>query len=87
MKNSNKPKICSFDEWTPPFDNNPQICNLEPLSLACWIAFKNFSFSKKVFSFKALLIKVNGSKLQIWGLLSNGGVHSSNEHIFGIRIS
>ena len=28
--------------------------------------------------------KDNGSKLHIWGLLSNGGVHSSNEHIFGL---
>ena len=28
--------------------------------------------------------KDNGSKLHIWGLLSNGGVHSSNEHIYGL---
>ncbi|RHM60873.1 2,3-bisphosphoglycerate-independent phosphoglycerate mutase [Coprobacillus sp. AF33-1AC] len=28
--------------------------------------------------------KDNNSKLHIWGLLSNGGVHSSNEHIYGL---
>lgn len=28
--------------------------------------------------------KDNGSKLHIWGLLSNGGVHSSNEHIYAL---
>ena len=36
--------------------------------------------SKKQFN----MLKDNGSKLHIWGLLSNGGVHSSNEHIFGL---
>ena len=28
--------------------------------------------------------KDNNSKLHIWGLLSNGGVHSSNEHIYAL---
>ena len=28
--------------------------------------------------------KDNDSKLHIWGLLSNGGVHSSNEHIYAL---
>ncbi len=28
--------------------------------------------------------KENNSKLHIWGLLSNGGVHSSNEHIYAL---
>ncbi len=28
--------------------------------------------------------KTNNSKLHIWGLLSNGGVHSSNEHIYAL---
>ena len=28
--------------------------------------------------------KDNGSKLHIWGLLSNGGVHSHNTHLYGI---
>ena len=28
--------------------------------------------------------KKNDSKLHIWGLLSSGGVHSSNEHIFAL---
>lgn len=28
--------------------------------------------------------KDNGTKLHIWGLLSNGGVHSSIEHIYGL---
>ncbi|WP_454962349.1 2,3-bisphosphoglycerate-independent phosphoglycerate mutase [Eggerthia catenaformis] len=29
-------------------------------------------------------VKENNSKLHIWGLLSNGGVHSSNEHIYAL---
>ena len=28
--------------------------------------------------------KENNTKLHIWGLLSNGGVHSSNEHIYAL---
>lgn len=41
--------------------------------------YKNEKFLKAIQN-----AKDNGTKLHIWGLLSNGGVHSSNEHIYGL---
>lgn len=41
--------------------------------------FKNEAFLKAIQH-----VKDNDSKLHIWGLLSNGGVHSSNEHIYAL---
>ena len=41
--------------------------------------YKNEEFLKAINN-----VKENNSKLHIWGLLSNGGVHSSNEHIYAL---
>lgn len=41
--------------------------------------YKNEKFLKAIAN-----AKENNSKLHIWGLLSNGGVHSSNEHIYAL---
>ncbi len=41
--------------------------------------FKNEKYLKAIKH-----VKDNNSKLHIWGLLSNGGVHSSNEHIYAL---
>ena len=41
--------------------------------------YKNEEFLKAINN-----VKENNSKLHIWGLLSNGGVHSSNEHIYSL---
>lgn len=41
--------------------------------------YKNEKFLKAITH-----AKENNSKLHIWGLLSNGGVHSSNEHIYAL---
>lgn len=41
--------------------------------------YKNEKFLKAIKN-----AKDNNTKLHIWGLLSNGGVHSSNEHIYGL---
>ena len=41
--------------------------------------YKNEEFLKAINN-----AKENNTKLHIWGLLSNGGVHSSNEHIYAL---
>ena len=41
--------------------------------------YKNAEFLKAINN-----AKENNTKLHIWGLLSNGGVHSSNEHIYAL---
>ncbi len=41
--------------------------------------FTNEKFAKAIEN-----VKANDSKLHIWGLLSNGGVHSSNEHMYAL---
>lgn len=48
-------------------------------------AVEDGSFYKNEKFLKAINhAKENNSKLHIWGLLSNGGVHSSNEHIYAL---
>lgn len=48
-------------------------------------AVKDGSFYKNEKFLNAIKhVKENNSKLHIWGLLSNGGVHSSNEHIYAL---
>ena len=41
--------------------------------------YKNAEFLKAINN-----AKENNTQLHIWGLLSNGGVHSSNEHIYAL---
>lgn len=48
-------------------------------------AVKDGTFYENEAFLKAIQhVKDNDSKLHIWGLLSNGGVHSSNEHIYAL---
>ncbi|MBO6046696.1 MAG: 2,3-bisphosphoglycerate-independent phosphoglycerate mutase [Erysipelotrichaceae bacterium] len=48
-------------------------------------AVKDGEFYKNEEFLKAIKhVKDNDSKLHIWGLLSNGGVHSANDHIYAL---
>ena len=48
-------------------------------------AIEDGSFAKNEKFLKAIAhAKDNNAKLHIWGLLSDGGVHSSNEHIYAL---
>ena len=56
------------------------------LALQLFTAFISAGFSKNVPSWISfvILVKANDSALHMFGLVSDGGVHSHNTHIYGL---